>query len=102
MAANKQPTPKDRSDAIGIALAGLASGEPADEMLSKLSARRIRHNTLPAEELLELASEAIDVSSATPATPSTARGSGNGSYPNTTSLERHSTTRASTSSLPPP
>jgi hypothetical protein len=69
MAPNKQPTPEDRSDAIRIALAGLASGEESDEILSKLGALHIRYNTFPAEELLELASDAIDESGATPADP---------------------------------
>ena len=34
MAPNKQPTPEGRSDAIRIALAGLASGEQSEEVLS--------------------------------------------------------------------
>jgi len=69
MAPNKQPTPEDRSDAIRIALAGLSSGEQPEEILSKLSALHIRHNTFPAEELLELASNAIEESGAMPADP---------------------------------
>jgi hypothetical protein len=69
MAPNKLPTPEDRSDAIRIALTGLASGEQSEEILSKLGALHIRHNTFPAEELLELASDAIDESGATPANP---------------------------------
>ena len=69
MAPNKQPTPEDRSDAIRIALVGLASGEQSEEILSKLGALHIPHNTFPAEELLELASDAIDESGATPANP---------------------------------
>jgi hypothetical protein len=67
MAPNKMPTPEDRSDAIWIALAGLASGEQSEEILSKLGALHIRHNTFPSEELLELASDAIEESGATPA-----------------------------------
>ncbi len=69
MAPNKQPTPEDRSDAIHIALAGLASGQQSEEILSKLSDLHIRRNTFLAEELLELASGAIDESGATPADP---------------------------------
>ena len=69
MAPNKQPTPENRSDAIRIALAGLASGEESEAILSKLGVLHIRYNTLPAEELLELASDAIDESGATPADP---------------------------------
>jgi hypothetical protein len=69
MAPNKQPTTEGRSDAIRIALAGLGSGEESEEILSKLSALHIRHNTFPAEELLELASDAIDESGAMPVDP---------------------------------
>jgi len=69
MAPNKQPTSEDRSDAIRIALAGLASGEGSEAILSKLGVLHIRHNTFPAEELLELASDAIDESGAAPADP---------------------------------
>jgi hypothetical protein len=69
MSPNKQPTPEDRSDAIPMSLIGLASGEPSEEILSKLGALHIPHHTCPAEELLELASDAIDVSGATPAHP---------------------------------
>jgi hypothetical protein len=69
MAPNKQPTPEDRSDAIQIALTGLASGEDPDETIAKLGDLHIRYNTFPAEELLELASDAIDASGATAADP---------------------------------
>ena len=69
MAQHKQPTAQNRSDAIRIALAGLASGVPSEEILSKLGALHIRHNTFPAEELLELASDAIEESGVTPADP---------------------------------
>ncbi len=55
MAPNKQPTPEDRSDAIRVALTGLTSGSAVRGDLSKLGALHIRHNTFPAEELLELA-----------------------------------------------
>lgn len=69
MAPMKQPTPEDRSDAIQIVLAGLASGQDVDLVLEKLRAQHIRHNTFPAEELLEFASDAIDESGATTADP---------------------------------
>jgi hypothetical protein len=62
-------TPADRSVAIRIALAGLATGEPSEEILSKLGALRVRHDTFPAEELLELAADAIHESGTTPADP---------------------------------
>jgi hypothetical protein len=57
------------TDAIRITLSGLASGEEFDSILEKLRGLHVRHNTFPAEELLELASEAIDESAATPANP---------------------------------
>src|ERR1019366_3996332 len=69
MAPRKQPTPEDRSDAIRIVLAGLASGQDFDPVLEKLGALHIRYNTFPAEALLELASDAIDESGATTADP---------------------------------
>ena len=69
MAPTKQPTTEDRSEAVRIALAGLASREAPEELLAKLEALHIPRHTFPAEELLELASDAIDVSGATPADP---------------------------------
>ncbi len=69
MAPRKQPTPEDRSDAIRIALAGLAFGQDFDSVLEKLGTMHIRHNTFPVEELLELASDAIEESGATTADP---------------------------------
>ena len=69
MAPRKQPTPQDRSDAVQLVLVGLASGQDFDPILEKLGASHIRHNTFPAEELLELASDAIDESGATTAEP---------------------------------
>jgi len=69
MVPSKQPTPDHRNDAIQIALVGLASGEVAESILSKLEALRVRNNTFPAEELLALASDAIAVSGATPGDP---------------------------------
>jgi hypothetical protein len=69
MAPRKLPTPEDRSDAIRTTLAGLASGEEFDSILEKLRALHVRNHTFPAEELLELASDAIDESGATPADP---------------------------------
>jgi hypothetical protein len=69
MAPRKQPSPEDRNDAIQIVLAGLASGQDFDQILERLGALHIRHNTFPAEELLELTSDAIDESGATTAEP---------------------------------
>ena len=69
MAPIEQPTPENRIEAIQVVLAGLASGQDLDPILEKLGALHIRHNTFPAEELLELASDAIDESGATSAEP---------------------------------
>jgi|SRR5580704_3285302 hypothetical protein len=69
MAPRKQPTLEDRTDAIRITLSGVASGEEFDSILEKLRGLHVRHSTFRAEELLELASEAIDESGATPADP---------------------------------
>ncbi len=69
MAPRKQPTPEERSDAVRIALGGLTSGQDFDAVLDKFAVLHIRHNTFPAEELLELASDAIDESGATTADP---------------------------------
>jgi hypothetical protein len=69
MAPSRQPTPEDRSDAIRIALAGIASGTETAEILADLAVLHIRHNTFPAEELLELAADAIDESGATQVEP---------------------------------
>jgi hypothetical protein len=69
LARRKQPTQQNRTDAIRIALSGLASGEEFDWIHERLRALHVRHNTFPAEELLELASDAINESGATPADP---------------------------------
>ena len=69
MAPNMQPTPENRSEAIRIALAGLASGEDPEVTITRLADLHVRYNTFPAEELLELAAEAIGVSGATRADP---------------------------------
>jgi len=69
MAPNKKPTPEDRSNVIRIVLAGLSAGEASESILSNLGAAHIKGNTFPAEELLELASDAIELSGATPGDP---------------------------------
>jgi hypothetical protein len=102
MAPRKQPKPEHRSDTVKIVLTGLASGQDVDRIFDQLGALHIRNDTFPAEELLELASDAIDESGATTAEPIDSRTSGNGSYRSTNSPERISTTRASTPSPPPP
>ena len=69
MAPRNQPTPEDRRHAIQIVLAALASGQDTDPVLDELAALHVRHNTFPAEELLELASDCIDESRVTTADP---------------------------------
>ena len=69
MAPRKRPTPEDRSHAIQIVLATLATGQDTDPVLEELAALHFPHDTFPAEELLELASDAIDESGATPDDP---------------------------------
>jgi hypothetical protein len=102
MAPRKKPTPEDRSDAVQVALVGLVSGQDFDLIIEKLGALHIRHNTFPAEELLELASDAIDESGATTAYPIDFENIRGRSSPSTASPERISTTRANTPSPPPP
>jgi hypothetical protein len=65
MAPNRKPTPEDRADVIGIALAGIAFEADSGETLSKLAALHLRNHTFPAEDLLQLAADAIDESGAT-------------------------------------
>jgi hypothetical protein len=69
MAPRKQPTPEDRYDAVLLTLNGLVAGQDFDPVIEKLAALHVRYNTFPAEELLELASDAIDQSEATMADP---------------------------------
>ena len=69
MAPRKRPTPEDRSHAIQIVLATLATGQDTDPVLEELAALHFPHDTFPAEELLELASDAIEESGATPDDP---------------------------------
>jgi len=91
-----------RTDAIRIALAGLASGDEPETILAKLGALRIRSNTFPAEELLELASDAIDEAAPRRLIRSAARSSGSDCSQSARSPARRSITRASTQSLPLP
>jgi hypothetical protein len=69
MAPRKRPTPADRSCTIQIVLTALASGRDLDPVLDELAALHVRHNTFPAEALLELSSDAIDESGFTQADP---------------------------------
>jgi hypothetical protein len=69
MAPKKRPTPEDRLDAVVVVLTGLASGQDFDSIIQKLGDLHVPHDTFPAEELLELASDAIAESGSTAADP---------------------------------
>src|ERR1019366_4330823 len=69
MVPREKPTPEDRHEAVLITLNGLVTDQDFDSIIEKLGALHIRHDTFPAEELLELASDAIDESGATTADP---------------------------------
>jgi hypothetical protein len=101
-APRKQRAPEDRSDAIQMALVGLASGQDFDLIIEKLGALHIRHNTFSAEELLELASDAIDESGATRSEPIDPENIRERFLPEHHFSGRTSITRASTPSPPPP
>lgn len=55
------PTDQDRRDAIGLALSGLASGEDPFELVDALEPLHRDSSTFPADVLLELAAEALEL-----------------------------------------
>jgi hypothetical protein len=65
MATRKRPTAEDRLETIRVALGGLAAGADITDVGLKLGALHPRNNTFPAEVLLELAADALEMSSAT-------------------------------------
>ncbi len=69
MAERKHPTPEDRETALRLALAGVVSGAEFEAVLGQLADLRLRNHIFPADDLLELAAEAIEESAATPAQP---------------------------------
>jgi len=69
MARQKRPTQADRDEAVRLTLAGLIAGDEFADIESKLADLHPRHNTFPAEELLDLAAEAIKESGATTTEP---------------------------------
>jgi hypothetical protein len=69
MARQRRPTPADRDEAVRLTLVGLIAGEEFAEIQSMLADLHTQQNTFPAEELLELAAEAIKESGATTADP---------------------------------
>jgi len=69
VARQKQPTQVDRDEAVRLTLAGLIGDEGFAEITAKLADLHPENDTFPAEELLELAAEAIAESGATTAEP---------------------------------
>jgi hypothetical protein len=69
MAAKKGPTAEDRVEAARLTLDGLASGRAIDDIVADLYAMHPRYNTFPAEELLDLAADAIEESGASRESP---------------------------------
>jgi hypothetical protein len=69
MAGQKRPTLADRGEANRLTLAGLASGANFETIMDGLAELHPKYDTFPAEELLELAAEAIKLSGASTADP---------------------------------
>ena len=65
VAARLAPTDDDRDKVIEIALTGLAHDDEVNEIAALLAPLHPRHDTFPAEVLLNLAADAIGVSGAT-------------------------------------
>jgi hypothetical protein len=65
----KHPTPEDRETAIRLALAGVLSGGEFATVMGQLAGLRLKNHIFPADDLLELASQASDESGVTPAHP---------------------------------
>jgi hypothetical protein len=61
MAARPRPTEDDRHQAVDIALSGLAHGDDLGDVAARLEPLHPRHDTFPAEILLDLAADAIGV-----------------------------------------
>jgi hypothetical protein len=69
MAGQRGPTQDDRVEVVRSVLADLSSGRELDTIIERLAEVHPKNNTFPAEELLELAGEAIEESGATPSHP---------------------------------
>jgi hypothetical protein len=63
------PSDADYQAAARLGLLGLMPGLELDSVMENLAILHLRHNTFPAEVLLELAAEAIEESGASPAEP---------------------------------
>jgi hypothetical protein len=65
----RRPTRDDRAEVVRSVLADLSSGQEFDTIIERLAVLHPKNNTFPAEELLELAADAIEESSATRSHP---------------------------------
>jgi hypothetical protein len=65
----RRPTQEDRTEVIRSVLTDLDSGREFTRIIERLADLRPKDNTFPAEELLELAAEAIEQSGATRSCP---------------------------------
>lgn len=59
-----RPSDDDRREAIRVALSGLAAGHDLGDIASRIGPLHPKHNTFPAEVLLEVAADAIEISGA--------------------------------------
>ena len=64
VAARRSPTDNDRHQAIAIALDGLSHSDELGDIAARLAPLHPRHNTFPAEVLVDLAADAIMFSGA--------------------------------------
>ena len=69
MAAHHCPTDDDRREAIEIVLTGLADGRQLGDIAAQLAPMHPPNNTFPAELLLELAADALDIAGASREAP---------------------------------
>jgi hypothetical protein len=69
VAEQRRPTQDDRAEVVRWVLADLSSGQEFDTIIERLVDVHPKNNTFPAEELLELAADAIEESGATPSHP---------------------------------
>ena len=60
MATKKRPTTEDRSQAIRIALHGIAAGVDLADLARQLERLHPKHDTFPSEVFLELAADALE------------------------------------------
>jgi hypothetical protein len=69
VAGKQRPTQDDRAEVVRSLLADLSSGRELDTIIERLAEVHPKNNPFPAEELLELAADAIEESGATPSHP---------------------------------